>query len=73
MSKLKSIYATKKELEVLRQRIQKMYGINMTLSSLKGNIQKLLIDNRVLRNEIKALNKRIDKLNKDRGLSGMKL
>jgi len=66
-------YATKIDIERVEKRIHKLYGVNMTINSFKSDLSKLKIQQRVIINEIKAVNKRIDKLNKDRGLSGMRL
>lgn len=73
MSRIKSEFATRKELEKLDERIQKMSGFNMMLINHRTFVEKIKIEQRIIKNEIKALNKRIDKLNKDRALSGMKI
>ena len=73
IDRTKKGYATKLELERLEKRITNLTGFNITLNNLRKNQAKLMNEQRIIRNEIKAINKRIDKLNNDRGLSGMKI
>lgn len=53
---------TRYQLKKIENRITKMSGFSQALTSIKRNIDKLFINDRMFENELKTLHKRIDNL-----------
>lgn len=57
-------FATAYQLDVLKVRVKKITGFNSKIIGYEKRLDKLIINQHILYNEVKAINKRIDKINK---------
>jgi len=55
-------YVTERELKNVENRVIKLYGFSNTLESIKQQFDNFNIGMRIFNNNIKTVNKRIDKL-----------
>jgi len=59
-----TVYATQYQLDVLKARVKNITGFNSKIIGYEKRLDKLIINQQILYNEVIAINKRIDKIQK---------